>query len=145
MMSLLKMTKDSIDIGIVVKDLDVAEKFYGGTLGLPIVREVALSADIARQSGCAGGPFNFKAFQAGDVQLKVVQAEAGPPSGTGKIDEATGVRYFTFSVESVEEAFNSLKAVGAAMQGEIAEVVPGRFICFFADPDGNLLECVGPK
>jgi predicted enzyme related to lactoylglutathione lyase len=45
----------------------------------------------------------------------------------------------------VEEAFNSLKAAGAAMQGEIAEVVPGRFICFFADPDGNMLECVGPK
>ena len=144
-MSLLKMTKDSIDLGIIVKDLDVAAKFYSETLGLPEVRDVQITADMAKQAGCAAGAFRFKAFQAGEVQLKIAQAEADPPRGTGKVDAATGVRYFTFSVESVEEAFNSLKAAGAPMQGEITEVVPGRFICFFSDPDGNMLECVGPK
>ena len=144
-MSILKMTKVAVDIGIVVKDLSVAEKFYGGVLGLPEVREVEIKAEAARQSGCASGPFRFKAFQAGEVQLKIIEAEADPPPGTGKVDEATGVRYFTFSVESVEESFQALEAAGAAMQGEITEVAPGRFICFFADPDGNLLECVGPK
>lgn len=144
-MPLLKMTKDSIDIGIVVKDLAVAEKFYGETLGFPVVREVELKAEVAAKSGCASGPFRFKAFQAGDVQLKVVQADADPPAGTGKVDAATGHRYITFSVESVEEAYNSLKAVGVTMMGEVAEVVPGRFICFFSDPDGNMLECVGPR
>ena len=144
-MSLLKMTKDSIDLGIIVKDLDVAAKFYSETLGLPEVRDVQITADVAKQAGCAAGAFRFKAFQAGEVQLKIAQAEADPPRGTGKVDAATGVRYFTFSVESVEEAFNSLKAAGAPIQGEITEVVPGRFICFFSDPDGNMLECVGPK
>ena len=144
-MSLLKMTKDSIDLGIIVKDLDVAAKFYSETLGLPEVRDVQITADVAKQAGCATGAFRFKAFRAGEVQLKIAQAEADPPRGTGKVDAATGVRYFTFSVESVEEAFNSLKAAGAPMQGEITEVVPGRFICFFSDPDGNMLECVGPK
>jgi len=144
-MSLLKMTKDSIDLGIIVKDLVVAAKFYSETLGLPEVRDVQITADVAKQAGCAAGAFRFKAFQAGEVQLKIAQAEADPPRGTGKVDAATGVRYFTFSVESVEEAFNSLKAAGAPMQGEITEVVPGRFICFFSDPDGNMLECVGPK
>ena len=144
-MPLLKTTKDSIDIGIVVKDLSVAENFYGDVLGFPVVREVDISADVARQAGCASGPFRFKAFQAGEVQLKIVQAESDPPAGTGKVDAATGVRYLTFSVESVEEAYDAVKAAGAAMQGEISEVVPGRFIFFFSDPDGNLLECVGPK
>jgi catechol 2,3-dioxygenase-like lactoylglutathione lyase family enzyme len=144
-MPLLKMTKDSIDLGIIVKDLDVAAKFYSETLGLPEVRDVQITADVAKQAGCAAGAFRFKAFQAGEVQLKIAQAEADPPRGTGKVDAATGVRYFTFSVESVEEAFNSLKAAGAPIQGEITEVVPGRFICFFSDPDGNMLECVGPK
>lgn len=144
-MPLIKMTKDSIDIGIVVKDLAVSEKFYGDTLGLPVVREVEIKGPDAVQAGCASGPFHFKAFQAGDVQLKVVQADANPPSGTGKVDAATGVRYLTFSVESVEESFNALKAAGVPMQGEVTEVVPGRFICFFTDPDGNMLECVGPK
>jgi len=144
-MPLLKMTKDSIDIGIVVKDLSVSEKFYGDTLGLPEVRDVQINADVAAQSGCASGPFRFKAFQAGEVQLKIAQAESNPPSGGGKVDAVTGHRYITFSVESVEEAYSALKAAGAPLLGEIAEVVPGRFICFFADPDGNLLECVGPK
>lgn len=144
-MPLLKMTKESIDIGIVVKDLSVSEKFYGETLGLPEVRDVQISGDAAAKSGCASGPFRFKAFQAGEVQLKIAQAESNPPSGGGKVDAATGHRYITFSVESVEEAFNALKAAGAPLQGEVTEVVPGRFICFFADPDGNMLECVGPK
>lgn len=144
-MPLLKMTKDSIDIGIVVKNLDRAAKFYGETLGLPVVREVEIAADKATQAGCASDRFRFKAFQAGDVQLKVVQADADPPSGTGKVDAATGYRYITFSVESVEESYNALKAAGVPMQGQIAEVAPGRFIIFFADPDGNMLECVGPK
>lgn len=144
-MPLLKMTKNSIDIGIIVKDLSVAEKFYGELLGFPIVREVEISAEVARQCGCALAPFKFKAFQAGEVQLKVAQAESSPPSGTGKLDAATGVRYLTFSVESVEEAYNTVKAKGVEMHGEIAEVVPGRFIFFFSDPDGNMLECVGPK
>ncbi len=144
-MAILKMTKDSIDIGIVVKDLDRAAAFYGGTLGFPEIRQLELNAEKAKRAGCASGPFHFKAFQAGEVQLKVVQADADPPAGGGQLDAATGFRYLTFSVESVEEAARDLKAAGASIKGEITEVVPGRFILFFEDPDGNLLECVGPK
>jgi len=144
-MPILKMTKNSIDIGIVVKDLERAARFYGETLGLPVVREVEITEEKARKSGCAAGRFRFKAFQAGDVQLKVVQADAAPPTGGGKVDRATGFRYITFSVESVEETCKALRAAGVQLEGEITEVVPGRFIIFFQDPDGNLLECVGPK
>ena len=144
-MSLIKMAKESIDVGIVVKDLDVAEKFYGGVLGLPVVREVEITADKAKQAGCASGRFEFKAFQAGEVQLKVVQADSDPPSGGGIVDASTGYRYLTFTVESVQEAHDALAAAGAKIMGEITEVVPGRFIIFFQDPDGNMLECVGPR
>lgn len=144
-MGLIKMTKESIDVGIVVKDLEVAEKFYGGALGLPVVREVEIAEEKSRQAGCASGRFRFKAFQAGEVQLKVVQADADPPAGGGAIDESTGYRYLTFTVESVQEARDALAAAGAKLMGEITEVVPGRFIIFFQDPDGNMLECVGPR
>lgn len=144
-MPLIKMTKGSIDIGIVVQDLDRAAKFYGGVLGLPMVREVELTQEKARKAGCASGRFRFKAFQAGEVQLKVVQADANPPAGGGKVDRSTGYRYITFSVESVEETARALKAAGVDLAGEVTEVVPGRFIIFFPDPDGNMLECVGPK
>lgn len=144
-MPLMKMTKGSIDIGIVVKDLARAARFYGETLGLPVVREVEIPEEKARKAGCAAGRFRFKAFQAGDVQLKVVQADANPPAGGGKVDRSTGFRYITFSVESVEATARALQAAGVRPEGEITEVVPGRFIIFFADPDGNMLECVGPK
>jgi len=144
-MSLIKMTKESIDVGIVVKDLEVAEKFYGGVLGLPIVREVEITEEQARQAGCASGRFEFKAFQAGEVQLKVVQADSNPPAGGGIVDKSTGYRYLTFTVESVQEAREALAAAGVTLMGKITEVVPGRFIIFFQDPDGNMLECVGPR
>ncbi len=144
-MSLIKMTKESIDVGIVVQDLEVAEKFYGGVLGLPIVREVEITEEQARQAGCASGRFEFKAFQAGEVQLKVVQADSNPPAGGGIVDKSTGYRYLTFTVESVQEAREALAAAGVTLMGKITEVVPGRFIIFFQDPDGNMLECVGPR
>ena len=144
-MPLIKMTKGSIDIGIVVQDLERAAKFYGGVLGLPVVREVEIAKEKAAQAGCASGRFRFKAFQAGELQLKVVQADANPPAGGGKVDRSTGYRYITFTVESVGETAKALKAAGAQLAGEITEVVPGRFIIFFQDPDGNMLECVGPK
>ena len=57
------MVKDSIDIGIVVEDLEKASHFYGEILGLPVVREVEITADKAAQAGCASGRFQFKAFQ----------------------------------------------------------------------------------
>ena len=144
-MGLINMVKDSVDIGIVVKDLEKASHFYGDILGLPIVREVEITADKAIQAGCASGRFQFKAFQAGGVQLKVAQADSNPNNGSGKIDDSTGFRYITFTVDSVEETFNHLKEAGVNVQGEVTEVIPGRFIVFFADPDGNMLECVGPR
>ncbi|MED5578908.1 MAG: VOC family protein [Nitrospinota bacterium] len=144
-MALIKMVKDSIDIGIVVQDLEKASHFYGEILGLPVVREVEITSDKAAQAGCASGRFQFKAFQAGDVQLKVAQADSNPNNGGGKIDDSTGFRYITFTVESVEETYKHLKNAGVNIQGEVTEVVPGRFIIFFSDPDGNFLECVGPK
>jgi catechol 2,3-dioxygenase-like lactoylglutathione lyase family enzyme len=144
-MPLIKMTKGSIDVGIVVKDLERAAKFYGEVLGFPQVRELEVSKDKANQAGCASGRFRFKAFQAGEVQLKLAQADADPASGGGKVDSATGYRYITFMVESVEETLKALQAAGVKPAGQITEVVPGRFILFFQDPDGNMLECVGPK
>ncbi|MEK6711679.1 MAG: VOC family protein [Nitrospinota bacterium] len=144
-MPLIKMTKSSVDVGIVVKDLDRAAKFYGEVLGFPQVRELEVSKEKANKAGCASGRFRFKAFQAGDILLKLAQADADPPAGGGKVDKATGFRYLTFMVESVEGTLQALKAAGVQPAGEITEVVPGRFILFFPDPDGNLLECVGPR
>ncbi len=144
-MPLLAMTKGFPEIGVVVKDLAVAESFYAGTLGLPMVREVEISGATASKAGCSSVPFRFKAFQVGDAQIKIVEVDGSPPTGTGKIDDATGVRYVTFSVESIDEAHRALLAAGVQMAGEVVEAVPGKFMFFFTDPDGNLLECIGPR
>lgn len=144
-MPLLAMTKNFPEIGIVVKDLAVAAAFYGEVLDLPLVREVKISGAKALEAGCSSVPFRFKAFQVGDAQVKIVQVDGDPPVGTGKIDEATGVRYVTFSVENIDDAHRSLVAAGVHMQGEVVEAGAGRFMFFFTDPDGNLLECIGPR
>lgn len=144
-MPLLAMTKGFPEIGIVVKDLAIAEAFYGGVLGLPLVREVEISESKALQAGCSNLPFRFKAFLVGDAQVKIVQVDGDLPVGTGKIDGATGVRYVTFSVENIDDAHRSLVAAGVQMAGEVIESVAGRFMFFFTDPDGNLLECIGPR
>ncbi len=112
---------------IAVKNMDVAKKFYEGTLGL-------MAVDTGTQ-----GAFMYKS---GGSKVLVYESKY---AGTNKATAAT------WAVDDVEGAVRALKANGVAferydMPGTTREgdvhVAGGIKAAWFKDPDGNILAIV---
>ena len=64
-------------------------------------------------------------------------AAAAPPGG---IQGATGYRYWTISVNNLEEAVKACGDAGYSVIMPVTEIRPGVRISFIGDPDGNWVE-----
>lgn len=128
----LSLTKDSIDLGIVVKDPERSLAFYRDTLGLSYLEEVKLP-----------GWGLMHRLQCGTSHVKLVvldhEAPAPPPGG---IPGGTGYRYCTISVSNLEEVLESCSAAGYRIAVAQNELRPGVEIAMVEDPDGNWVEFV---
>src|SRR3954452_6356405 len=96
----VQLTKDSIDLGIVVKDIDAALGFYRDTLGFAPAGDVPM----------AGG-MNMCRLMCGTSMIKLVTFNKGPKSevAAGGIRGANGYRYWTISVSNLEEIVDTAK------------------------------------
>ncbi len=123
--------KDSIDLGLVTKNAQPLIEFYQDTLGLELEGEMPLPG---------GG--KMTRLICGTTVLKIVvhgkdpKAEA-PPGG---MRGATGLRYFTISVDNLVEATGECEAAGYKIAVAPMEVRPGVSISMIEDPDGNWVE-----
>ena len=112
---------------LAVKKIDVAKKFYEGTLGL---KQVDAEGD------------ELIVFKSGNTVINVYQSKE---AGTNK---ATAV---TWAVDDVEGEVNALKAKGVKFehydmpgmtrQGDI-HLGGDMKVAWFKDPDGNILNIV---
>ncbi|HET9834366.1 MAG TPA: VOC family protein [Vicinamibacterales bacterium] len=120
--------KDAIAT-VAVKNLEIAKRFYEGTLGLTKVME---NEDVL-------------GFKTGKSTLFVYRSQY---AGTNK---ATGV---TFVAEEVEDLVRTLKGRGVSFehyevpnltrQGDVYTAGPMK-VAWFKDPDGNILSLVTPS
>lgn len=127
----MKITKDSIDLGIVTTDAEKMIAFYRDSLGLKPNGEVPMPG---------GGKMHR--FLCGTSVLKIVvngkaPAAKSPPGGIGG---ATGFRYFTITVSNIDEILAKCGADGHKIVVAKMEFMPGFFIAIVADPDGNWVE-----
>ena len=127
----IKVTKDSIDIGLVTGDTEALLGFYRDTLGLPVEGVIDMP-----------GGATMTRITCGTTVIKLVQppkvpGAANPPGG---LMGGTGIRYFTISVADLEGAVSDCEAAGYAVQVPIRESRPGVSIAIVEDPDGNWVE-----
>jgi predicted enzyme related to lactoylglutathione lyase len=129
----IKLAKDSIDIGIVVKDAEKSLAFYRDTIGLEFEGELPM-----------GGGGKMHRLKAGTTIVKLVSPGRTPPSEAppGGINGAYGYRYWTMIVENLEEVVASIEAAGYKIAVPISEFRPGTTIAIVEDPDGNWVEFV---
>lgn len=126
----LDVTKDSIDLGIVVRDIDAMLVFYRDTLGLPLTADMPMPGAHMWRIGCGTTVIKL-------VKLNNIPADGNPPGGIGG---ATGLRYFTISVSNLAEATAACEAAGYAVVRKPVEIRPGVTISIVADPEGNWVE-----
>ena len=126
----VELTKDSIDLGIVVSDADAALAFYRDVLGLEYLGERPMPGGAMHRLGCGTSVIKL-------VSLKKPPPAAAPPGGIGG---GTGYRYWTISVSNMEDVVAACEAAGRPVAVPITELAPGTTIAIVEDPDGNWVE-----
>ncbi|MFA6506133.1 MAG: VOC family protein [Treponemataceae bacterium] len=126
----MKAAKDSIDIGIVVKDIGASLRFYRDELGL----------EYAGQNPIPAGTLHRLRFGTSDIKL--VDPKTVPSAGPEGLDAQLGYRYLTFAVANLSQLCAALKGHGVPFAVPETELRPGVRIAMAKDPDGNIVEFV---
>ena len=124
------LTKDSIDLGIVISDPDASLAFYRDLLGFESVGEMKIPGGTMYRLMCGTSLIKL-------VHLEKPPAAKAPPGG---IPGGYGYRYWTISVSNIEELTESCEAAGYRVAVPVRVFRPGVQIAIVEDPDGNWVE-----
>ncbi|OHB68034.1 MAG: hypothetical protein A2Y77_01760 [Planctomycetes bacterium RBG_13_62_9] len=147
-----EFSRTTIDIGVVVSDVEKAAEFYGKALGFAEANGFDVPAQMAGDTGLTDGkPFKVRQFALGDeataTRLKLMEIpEAGPkPVDNQYICSSLGLRYLTVFVADLTGTMERLR------QHRVAPVRPpyrlaggANSLILVKDPDGNIIELIGP-
>jgi len=145
-----EFSRTTIDVGVVVSDVEKAAKFYTQALGFTETGGFDVAAQMAGDIGLTDNkPFKVRTFSLGKeptaTNLKVMQIPGSKAVDNQYISSSLGFRYLTVFVGDLGKAVERLK------QNGIAPVKPpyrlGRgsdHLILVKDPDGNIIELIGP-
>jgi len=149
--------RTTIDLGTVVSDLDKSVRFYTDGIGFRELKGFDVSADVAAAAGLTDSkPLSIRVLVLGEgpgaTKLKLMQvAGASPRTGdTDFIHSHTGFRYLTITVDDTTAAVERLAKLGVKplAKSPVAlpeSLAPGMHLTCVRDPDGNIVELVGPR
>jgi len=140
----LKMTAP-LEMVYSVNDIDTMIDFYTEILGLKVVSDANVPAEITEKNGQT--PHGLRVVRLATPYgewIRLVQAGRPPePDKVPKyIFERHGIVYCSFVVSDIDSIVDRLKEneVKLYNQGEKVEVRPGLFIVYALDPEGNIIE-----
>lgn len=127
----VQLTKDSIDLGVVIRDSEAALRFYRDTLGFEHV------ADMDMPGGATMHRLMCGTTLVKLVRLAEVPKDSNPPGG---IPGGTGYRYFTISLSNLADVLATCADAGYKVVWKEREIRPGVRVGMVEDPDGNWVE-----
>jgi len=149
----------TVDIGVVVSDLEMSMKFYQEAIGF--VPATPPSFDVSAAMGKNSGLTDAKPFRVMVLQLPGAEgpatklkliAFAGMAKGKPGpfLHSSVGVRYLTIFVKDIDAAIARAKGAGAKVVGDgptpvDESIAAGVYIALVPDPDGIIVELVGPR
>jgi catechol 2,3-dioxygenase-like lactoylglutathione lyase family enzyme len=146
-----EFSRATIDIGMVVSDVNKAAKFYTQALGFKEAGAFDVSAQMAGDTGLTDNkPFQVRVFALGDepatTKLKIMQIPGARKVDNQYISSSLGVRYLTVFVADLGKTLERLKQNGVAPVKEPYRLGGGdTYLALVKDPDGNIIELLGPK
>ena len=142
--------RTTIDLGMVVSDVDKSVAFYTQVIGFKEVPGFQVTGQLTADAGLTDNhAVNVHMLVLGDgptaTRLKLMALPAaGPKRGDNKfIHSELGYRYITIVVKDMAAAVARLEKAGVKPLGKCPLTLPsGSRLTVFRDPDGNLLEFV---
>jgi catechol 2,3-dioxygenase-like lactoylglutathione lyase family enzyme len=126
----MEIAKESLDLGILVSDIDASLKFYQDLLGLKF---------IEKNPVWFGTMYRLRF---GTSDFKLIAPKTMPPKGQVGLDAQIGFRYVTFVIKNLSQICATLKEKGITFEIPEKETRPGTKIAMVRDPDGNIVEFV---
>ncbi|QDU79308.1 Glyoxalase-like domain protein [Polystyrenella longa] len=146
----------TVDFGIVVSDVEKSVAFYRDVLGLKETSTFDVSSEIATDAGLTKGEsLSVHVMQLGNAatatKVKLMQIEGSTPAkqDTSYINSTLGMSYMTLHVTDVSKVLKNAEKHGVkAIAKGPADISRGSgnkmVLAIVRDPDGNLVELVGP-
>ena len=127
----LDIKKSAIDLGIVTGNAEPMLAFYRDLLGFRF--EATLDMP---------GGTRMHRLWCGDSLIKILQHEKEPVAraAPGGLAGATGYRYWTITVNNLDEITAACEDAGYKVPVKLVDVRPGIRISMVEDPDGNWVE-----
>lgn len=152
-----EFSKSAIDVGIVVNDLDKSAQFYLHVLGFKEVEYFYVPGEIGFNSGLTDAKLmKMKVLVLDEEEnatklklIKVPEVESEKDNNQF-IHSQLGFRYLTIFVNDIEKSLFRLEKAGVLPVTKKLVVLPQKlgqdvYLTVIRDPDGNLIELVGPK
>jgi catechol 2,3-dioxygenase-like lactoylglutathione lyase family enzyme len=127
---MMNPAKDSLDIGVIVRDIKASLNFYQNILGLEFV---------------GSNPVWFGTLHRlrfGTSDFKLIEPTVIPPQGVVGLDNQLGFRYVTFVIRNLSQLCAHLTTMEIEFAVPEKEIRPGVRIAMVKDPDGNIVEFV---
>lgn len=147
----------TIDLGVVVSNVDKSVKFYTEAIGFKEAQGFAVGADFCADAGLTDKhALSIRVLVLGDdakaTKLKLMEVPGAPnkKSDNAFVPSQLGYRYLTIHVTDGDAALARLKKAGVKplAKGPVplpAGLPAGNALTVVRDPDGNFVELVGPK
>ena len=117
----------SLEVGIVVRNLEATTRFYRDGLGLRHVADLPLPLGLQRRFACGGGILKL-------MQLSEAPTMANPPGGLR--GGSTGLRWFSFRVSGIEKVIERCLAAGGSVASPL-ETWRDLKVVVLEDPEGS--------
>jgi len=148
-----EFTRTTIDLGIVVSDVEKSVQFYKDALGFTEIQGFNVSREMAGDSGLADyHAFKVRVLVLGDepsaTKIKIMEFPNAPGKKVDNkfISSSLGFSYLTIFVSDTTAAVKRAQKAGVRPVKKPYQLGGGNFyLTLVKDPDGNVIELVGPK
>jgi len=146
-----EFSSPTIQIGVVVEDLEASVKFYTEVIGMQETGAFNVPNEMAKRLGLSEMALDVKVLKledspnANEWKLMSFNKKAGHKKPK-YIDDDTGMQYTTIFVTSMAPFLERIKANKVTLLGETPTELPdGQTFVLIQDPDGTFIELIGPK
>jgi catechol 2,3-dioxygenase-like lactoylglutathione lyase family enzyme len=151
-----EFARTTIDLGTLVSDIDKSVKFYTEAIGFQEAQGFTVGAEFCADAGLDDQTLNIRVLTLGEgdtatkLKLMEVPGVETKKSDTRYIHSQLGFRYLTIYVADANAALARLKKAGVKPIAKGPVPLPpgfptGMVLAVVRDPDGNLVELIGPK